>query len=88
MADTSFEREVLDRLIVIEEKLDGYNNAKEKTYENEKDIIKLKDDIQDAEKRISGLEDANKWLTRTVAAAIITVVIGAVVFAIRMGAGV
>ena len=86
MSELSFEREVLDRLIAIEGKLDGYNNAKAKTYE--KDIIQLKDDVQDAEKRISDLEDANKWLTRTIAATIITIVVGAVVFAIRMGAGV
>ena len=87
MSEVTFERQVLDRLIVIEQKLDGYNSAKTKTYENENDIIRLKDDFKHAEKRISDLEDANKWLTRTVAAAIITIVIGAVVFAIRMGAG-
>lgn len=34
--EAEFEREVLDRLIKIEGKLDGYNNAKVKTYENEK----------------------------------------------------
>ena len=28
MSELSFEREVLDRLIAIEGKLDGYNNAK------------------------------------------------------------
>ena len=36
--EAEFEREVLDRLIKIEGKLDGYNNAKIKTYENEKEI--------------------------------------------------
>lgn len=88
MSELSFEREVLDRLIAIEGKLDGYNNAKAKTYENEKDIIQLKDDVQDVEKRISGLEDENKWLARTIAGTIITIIAGAVVFTIRMGAGV
>ena len=38
--EAEFEREVLDRLIKIEGKLDGYNNAKVKTYENEKEILK------------------------------------------------
>lgn len=88
MSEIPFERQVLDRLIIIEQKLDGYNSAKTKTYENENDIIKLKGDVQYAEKRISALEDANKWLTRTVAGTIITIVVAAVVFAIRMGAGV
>lgn len=87
MSEVTFERQVLDRLIIIEQKLDGYNSAKTKTYENENDIIRLKDDFAHMEKRVSELEDANKWLTRTVAAAIITIVVGVVVFAIRMGAG-
>ena len=39
--EAEFEREVLDRLIKIEEKLDGYNNAKVKTYENEKAILRI-----------------------------------------------
>ena len=40
--EAEFEREVLDRLIKIEGKLDGYNNAKIKTYENEKEILRIK----------------------------------------------
>ena len=87
MSEVTFKRQDLERLIIIEQKLDGYNSAKTKTYENENDIIHLKDEFQHAEKRISDLEDANKWLTRTVAGAIITIVVGVVVFAIRMGAG-
>ena len=43
--EAEFEREVLDRLIKIEEKLDGYNNAKVKTYENEKAILRIQNDL-------------------------------------------
>ena len=45
--EAEFEREVLDRLIKIEEKLDGYNNAKVKTYENEKAILRIQNDLED-----------------------------------------
>lgn len=38
-------QEVIERLIKIESKLDGYNEAKRKTYENEKEIIKLQGDV-------------------------------------------
>jgi len=38
--------------------------------------------------RIGQLEDSNKWLTRTLAAAIITAVVGVVFVMIRMGAGI
>lgn len=88
MSETTFEREVLDRLTKIETKLDSFDAAKKTTYENENEIIHLKDEAKNHDARIKQLEDSNKWLTRTVAAAIITIVVGAVVFAIRMGAGV
>lgn len=72
--EQSFEREVLDRLTRIETKIEDYNNIKEKTEEayvksraNEKDIAEINDKI--------------KWITRLVAGAIITGVIG-VIFAL------
>lgn len=70
--EKGFEREVLDRLTKIETKLDDYNAIKIKSDEaynlsrqNEKDIDEIKDKI--------------KWISRTVAASIITIVIGAIV---------
>ena len=67
--EKSFEREVLDRLAIIETKLDDYNSIKDKVEEssvlsktNEKDIEELKDKI--------------RWLTRTITGAIITALIG------------
>lgn len=62
--EAEFEREVLDRLIKIEEKLDGYNNAK-----------------------VDSLEESNKWLFRTVVAAIITAAVGILFTLIRSGVG-
>ena len=75
-----FETEVLSRLAVIESKLDDYNNIKEKceeaytkSKENEKDITEINEKI--------------KWLTRTIAGAFITGVVGIIIILIKMGIG-
>ena len=88
MSETTFEREVLDRLTKIEAKLDSFDAAKKKTYDNENEIIRLTGDIDGMKERIGRLEDSNKWLARTLAAAIITAVVGVVFVLIRMGAGI
>lgn len=85
--ETEFEREVLDRLIKIEEKLDGYNNAKIKTYENEKEILRIKSDLEDVQKTVADLTESNKWLFRTVVAAIIVAAIGLLTTIVRTGFG-
>ena len=75
--------EILERLTKIEAKLDGYNDAKRRTYENEKEIIKLKADVESLKKdnevqnaEIADLKDKNKWLFRTVVGAAITGLVG------------
>lgn len=88
MSETTFEREVLDRLTKIEAKLDSFDAAKKKTYDNENEIIRLTGDVDGMKERIGQLEDSNKWLARTLAAAIITAVVGVVFVLIRMGAGI
>lgn len=88
MSETTFEREVLDRLTKIEAKLDSFDAAKKKTYDNENDIIRLNGDVDGLKERVSQLEESNKWLIRTLAAAIITAIVGVVVVLIRMGAGI
>lgn len=85
--EAEFEREVLDRLIKIEEKLDGYNNAKIKTYENEKEILRIKSDLEDVRKTVADLTESNKWLFRTVVAAIIVAAIGLLTTIVRTGFG-
>lgn len=85
--EAEFEREVLDRLINIEGKLDGYNNAKVKTYENEKEILRIKSDLEDVQKTVTDLTESNKWLFRTVVAAIIVAAIGLLTTIVRTGVG-
>ena len=88
MSETTFEREVLDRLTKIEAKLDSFDAAKKKTYDNENDIIRLNGDVDGLKERIGQLEHSNKWLARTLAAAIITSIVGVVFVLIRTGAGI
>ena len=86
--------EILERLTKIEAKLDGYNDAKHKTYDNEKELIKLKADVAALEKdnsiqnaEIMELKDKNKWMFRTTAGALITGLIGILIAFISMGLG-
>ena len=72
-----FEVEVLERLAKIESKIDDYKTFKDKTEtafntakQNEKDIADINDKL--------------KWVTRTIAGSIITILIGAIVFVIKM----
>ena len=86
--ETTFEREVLDRLTKIETKLDSFDNAKKKTYENENEIIQLKNDVKNQGDRILELEDSNKWLHRTTAGAVIGSLVAIVFALVQAGIGV
>lgn len=78
--DSKFETEVLSRLAVIESKLDDYNNIKEKceeaytkSRENEKDITEINEKI--------------KWLSKTIAGALIGGIIGIIFMIVKLGLG-
>ena len=85
--ETTFEREVLDRLTKIETKLDSFDNAKKKTYENENEIIQLKNDVKNQGDRILELVDSNKWLHRTTAGAVIASLVAIVFALVQAGIG-
>lgn len=72
--EKDFEREVLERLTKIETKLDDYTNIREKC---EDAYVKSKAN----EKDINEINDKITWITRVVAGAIITGIIG-IVFAL------
>lgn len=81
MDNKQFEREVLERLTKIETKLDDYGSFRDKTEEayslskeNEKDIDEINDKI--------------KWLSRTIAGAILTGLIGIGIVLVKIGMGV
>lgn len=79
--EKTFETEVLTRLAVIESKLDGYQNIKEKAEESYTISKQNKEDIKD-------MQDNNKWLWRTVVGSILTSIVGLVFLFIKSGMGV
>lgn len=82
MSDVDFEREVLDRLVKIETKLESWNGSKLQIYENQRDIIHLQEQVKQMEDDIMDLQDRNKWLGRTTGGAIISTVISVVIAAV------
>ena len=81
MENKDFETQVLSRLAVIESKLDDYQNIKSKCEDafnrsksNEKDINEINDKI--------------KWISRTVAGALITGLIGILFIIFKLGIGI
>ena len=78
MPDNGFEREVLDRLIKIEAKLESWDNSKKQIYDNQKEIIHLQEQADQQQRDIDELRDRNKWLGRTTAAAAITAAVSTI----------
>lgn len=83
-----FEWQVMERLIKIEEKLDGYVEFKKRFYEAERHIGKVSDDLQDDEKRIEKLEQRNQWIARTAVGAVITSLVGIIFCFVKLGMGI
>lgn len=81
MPDNSFEREVLDRLIKIEAKLESWDNSKKQIYDNQREIIHLQEQADQQQRDIDELRDRNRWLGRTTAGAAISAVVSAIIAA-------
>lgn len=73
MEAKSFEREVIEKLAVLETllKQQDYKGLCEKVDQDHEKIIKDEEITKSHERRILKLEDNNKWLWRTVAGALI-----------------
>lgn len=90
MPDNSFEREVLDRLIKIEAKIESWDSSKKQIYDNQREIIHLQEQSDQQQRDIDELRDRNKWIGRTTAGAAITAVVStiiAVAFAVMQMGG-
>ena len=81
MQDDGFQREVLDRLIKIEAKLESWDNSKKQIYDNQREIIHLQEQAEQQQRDIDELRDRNKWLGRTTAGAAVSAVISAIITA-------
>ena len=79
--EQGFETEVLTRLTKIEKKLDDYKSVKDKSDE----AYNLS---KENEKEINEINEKLKWITRTVAAAVITGIIGIGIALLKSGMGV
>lgn len=79
---------MLDRLKTIEIKMDSYGDVKAKTYENERRILLLENELKDTQTEVKQQQADATWLKRTVIAAIITGVIGIGIAFLRLGIGV
>lgn len=82
MPEKSFEQEVLERLIKIEMKLESWDSSKKQIYDNNADIIKLKEQTVQQGKDIEDLQERNKWLSRTSAGAAIGAIVSAAIAAV------
>lgn len=89
MPDDGFQREVLDRLIKIEAKLESWDNSKKQIYDNQRDIIHLQEQTEQQQRDIDELRERNKWMSRTATgaaiSAVISTVIAAALAALHMG---
>ena len=75
--EEKFEREVLDRLIVIETKMDMFAQTTGKVEEAYSMASKAKEDIEEIKER-------NKWLWRTSIGAVITGAIGILIAVVEI----
>jgi len=66
--EKAIEQEILERIVRIETKIDGYNNLREKLDATHLMAVSNKEDIVE-------MKDTQKWLSRTVAGAVIVSVV-------------
>lgn len=85
-----FEREVLDRLMRLETKIDlqDYKGLSEKV--DKQHDTQLQDEvmIEDHEKRINKIEETQSWMWKTIIGAFITGAVGIVFIIIKLGLGI
>ena len=74
----NFEREVLERLIKIETKLESWDSSKAQIYENQRNILTLKEQNKQQEAEIAEMQDKFKWLNRTTWGAVIAALVSIV----------
>ena len=65
-------QEILERVVRIETKIDGYNRLREK-------LDKTYSLAQSNKEKISEIKDNTKWLWRTIAGAILLGILGAII---------
>ena len=77
MEENKFQREVLDRLVRLETKIDlqDYKGLNEKVEINETRLIKHEQEITRMDKEIDKLNSINKWIITSIIGAILVAII-------------
>lgn len=85
-----FEREVLDRLMRLETKIDlqDYKGLSEKVDKQHDTQLQDEVTIEDHEKRINKIEETQSWMWKTIIGAFITGAVGIVFIIIKLGLGI
>ena len=79
--EQQFEKEILERLIRIETKLDDYDSTKTKVEE-------ARAKAYSNERRISEIEDKIKWISRTIIGAVLRGIVSIGLIFTRLGLGI
>lgn len=87
MEEKNFEREVLDRLIKIEMKIDSMDKLKEQVYKNKDALLELNMKDEQQQKQIDEMLEEQRWLKRTVISSIVVAIITLIFGAIKIGFG-
>ncbi|MFB5761089.1 hemolysin XhlA family protein [Paenibacillus medicaginis] len=77
--------EMLQRMTRVETKVDNMDEKLDRAIMASETAIEALQSAKSAHHRIDSIEETQKWLWRTVAGAVITVVIGAIVTAMKIG---
>jgi cell division protein FtsX len=79
--------EVIQRLAIVETKVDNMDEKLDRAITANETAVEALSSARSAHHRLDKIEDAQKWLWRTIAASIITIVIGVILTAIKLQGG-
>lgn len=83
----AIESEVLQRITRVEEKVNGMNEKLDRAIAANETAVEALSSAKSAHHRLDRIEDAQKWLWRTIGASIITIVVGAILTVIKLQGG-
>jgi hypothetical protein len=79
--------EVLQRITRVETKVDNMDDKLDRAIAANETAVEALSSARSAHHRLDKIEDAQKWLWRTIAASIITIVVGAILTVIKLQGG-
>lgn len=79
--------ETLQRLARVETKVDNMDEKLDRAISANETAVEALQSAKSAHHRLDKIEDGQKWLWRTIGAALITIVIGVIITGIRLQGG-